>query len=338
MMALVDCALARLIAVGKILAADIFVYARAIEDMINFVLMRSKSESELAAMATSIKLLQNLKTVWDQSERRNLLECRISSDSHGTMKLKGLSYTRGAASVYIEDVSITPGIYAVTGANGSGKSTLFRLLMGCNTNRESVDIHSSIKINEMGAVIMPSSDVVEITQNFYFPLFTAPVDWIYNVDIFENRNNSEREAMAIRLETELKSLKFYPETQDSDSNSSLLSDITSVRDDWFSDLSGGQKSKVELVRKVFLADECPKVLLIDETFAPLDPDSKSFVMQKLKSFCSQSIVLVIYHADVKSSDGGDTIDGGVDECVESSNFFDSNIHVEDGKLSLRNVC
>lgn len=338
MMALVDCALARLIAVGKILAADIFVYARAIEDMINFILMRSKSESELAAMATSVKLLQNLKTVWDQSERRNLLECRISSDSHGTMKLKGLSYTRGAASVYIEDVSITPGIYAVTGANGSGKSTLFRLLMGCNTNRESVDIHSSIKINEMGAVIMPSSDVVEITQNFYFPLFTAPVDWIYNVDIFENKNNAEREAMAIRLEMELKSLKFYPETQDSDSNSSLISDITSVRDDWFSDLSGGQKSKVELVRKVFLADECPKVLLIDETFAPLDPDSKSFVMQKLKSFCSQSIVLVIYHADVKSSDGGDTIDGGADECVESSNFFDSNIHVEDGKLSLRNVC
>ncbi len=123
--------------------------------------------------------------------------------------------------------------------------------MGCNSNKESVDLHSSIVINTPGAISMPSSNVVEITQNFYFPLFTSPFDWIYNVDIFQdNMNESKKAEMIERLKHSLEDLKFYPETNLDNSTSSLVEDITSTRDDWFSDLSGGQKSKVELVRKV----------------------------------------------------------------------------------------
>lgn len=336
MMALVDCALAKLIAVGKIVAADIFVYARAIEDMINFVLMRSRADSELASMETSIKVLRELKDIWDASEDRSLLDCSFD-DTTEELSIKGLTYTRGSASVQIENMSLVPGIYAVTGANGSGKSTLFRLIMGCNSNAESVDLHSSIVLNSPGSVQMPTSNVVEITQNFYFPLFSAPFDWIYGVDIFADvYSEAEKDEMTKKLEQELKSLNFYPETQIDNDTSTLVSDLTSSKDDWFSDLSGGQKSKVELVRKVFLADQCPQVLLIDETFAPLDPESKNLVMQKLKAFCNESIVLVIYHADVKVAEGE-----GSDEniaCVESSNFFSSNIHVEDGSLFVRPVC
>jgi len=339
MMALVDCALAKLIAVGKIFASDIFVYARAIEDMINFVLMRSRSESELASMESSIKVLRELKDIWNASEERSLLDCTISetNGSLNALAIDGLTYTRGSASVKIDDLSINPGIYALTGANGSGKSTLFRLLMGCRSNMESVDLHSSIVLNSKGSVQMPSNDVVEITQNFYFPLFAAPFDWIYNIDIFEGvQDASKKEVMTKKLEHELKSLNFYPETQLEDSESTLVADLLSVKDDWFSDLSGGQKSKVELVRKVFLAERCPRVLLIDETFAPLDPESKNLVMQKLKDFCTESIVLVIYHADVKVAEGEEESEDIA--CVESSNFFGSNIHVENGSLILRPVC
>jgi len=338
MMALVDCTLAKLIAVGKIFAADIFVYARAIEDMINFALMRSRSESELASMESSIKVLRELKDIWDASEQRNLLDCAIDTEgSSSILAIDGLTYTRGSASVKINDLSLNSGIYALTGANGSGKSTLFRLLMGCSSNMESVDLHSSIVLNSKGSVQMPSSDVVEITQNFYFPLFATPFDWIYNIDIFKGMQDpAKKETMTKKLEDELKSLKFYPETQLELSESTLVADLTSEKDDWFSDLSGGQKSKVELVRKVFLSDRCPRVLLIDETFAPLDPESKNLVMQKLKDFCKDSIVIVIYHADVKVAEGEEESEDT--ECVESSNFFDSNIHVENGSLVLRPVC
>ncbi len=88
---------------------------------------------------------------------------------------------------------------------------------------------------------------------------------------------------------------------------------------------------------MFLEERCPNILLIDEAFAPLDPDSKSLIMQKLKGFCRDSIILVIYHADVKKvAEGTQEVDEDV--CVQSSNFFDSNLHVEDGNLFLRSVC
>jgi len=339
MMALVDCALAKLIAVGKIGASDIFVYARAIEDFIGFILMRSRAESELASMTTSIQVLADLKQIWDDSEERHLLKCNIDHNADGKgsegISINGLSYSRGSASVKINDIELSSGIYAVTGANGSGKSTLFRLLTACDTNRKSIDMDNSIVIKSPGTVTMSSQNVVEIAQNFYWPLNTAPADWIYHTNINE-LNLDEKNDKISKLSTELKALKFYPETE---SGSDLATDLITIKDDWFADLSGGQKSKVELVRKVFLEDRCPNILLIDETFAPLDPDSKSLIMQKLKQFCSDSIVLVIYHADVKdvkATPGAEEVE--VDACVQSSNFFDANLHVENGMLKLRSVC
>jgi len=332
MMALVDCALAKLIAVGKIGASDIFVYARAIEDFINFILMRSRAESELASMATSSQILKDLKQIWDDSSDRKLLKCNVDNEGSGIIEIQGLSYSRGSCKVQVDDLKLPTGIYAVTGANGSGKSTLFRVLTACDTNRKSIDMDSSIIIKSPGTVNMSSRNVVEIAQNFYWPLNTAPVDWIYHTNINE-LNSEERERKITKLENELRSLKLYPETQP---GSDLRNDLISVKDDWFADLSGGQKSKVELVRKVFLEEQCPEVLFIDETFAPLDPDSKNLVMQKLKNFCANSILLVIYHADVKVTEGNEEIEE--EKCVQSSNFFDANLHVEDGRLMLRSVC
>lgn len=353
MMAVVDCALAKLILIGKIVSKDIFVYQRAIEDAIDLLLMKSRAESELASMATSVEVLKDLQVTWSKSEQRNLIKCSINdlqdaeSGPQDVLAIKDLAYSRGAAAVQVDNLVIKPGIYAVTGANGSGKSTLFRLIVSCDTNKKNIDLDSSISINRLGSIGMPSSDVVEVSQNFYWPLFTIPVHWIYQNDYTADAtNDAKREEMITRVEKELQALNFYQETQTgnagetldaADSAISLLrSALTEEKEDWFGDLSGGQKSKVELVRKVFLADECPKVLLIDETFAPLDPDSKSLVMRKLKEFCSNSIVLVIYHADVKMDEMGD--EKKEDSCVPSSDFFDHNLHVENGVLSLKPVC
>lgn len=105
---------------------------------------------------------------------------------------------------------------------------------------------SSIVIKAPGVVNMPSSNVVEILQNFYWPLNTAPIDWIYHTKINELSVNEQTQKIS-KLVSELQSLTFYPETQP---GSDLSKDLISTKDDWFSDLSGGQKSKVELVRKV----------------------------------------------------------------------------------------
>ena len=72
---LVDCALAQLIAVGKIVAADIFVFSRAIDDAVDMALMRSRSEAELARMMTQISNLKELSDVWKEAKKSTVLPC-----------------------------------------------------------------------------------------------------------------------------------------------------------------------------------------------------------------------------------------------------------------------
>ena len=98
-------------------------------------------------------------------------------------------------------------------------------------------------------------------------------------------------------------------------------------------------SQVELVRQVFLYETCPDVLLVDETMAPLDPTSKSLVMQELKKFCRESVLIVIYHSDIHlEQDDGPNGQAHAKDCIPSTNFFDYNVHVEHGILHLRDVC
>jgi len=417
---LVDCALAQLIAVGKLLSADIFVFSRAIEDAVDLVLMRSRSEAELARMMTQIDNLKELSQVWGEAHERSLLPCNVAPpevtehavEAHSSLiVLRNLLYSRGTAVVRVDHLELQAGVYAVTGANGSGKSTLFRVLMSCNTNDRPIDLPPSIVLstpfeplieaddierevscedadlqvetasddvsedesvdrkldaNEHHprlSITMPSSHVMEISQTFYWPLYSKPIDWIYQEHISDSLDESELKERSRRVAELLHGLEFTqsllgvdaPEGDDEastdmidstgeavvsaptgDAIAKIMDELVEEKEDWFSDLSGGQRSKVELVRQVLLHDECPHVLLIDETMAPLDPRSKSLVMGQIKSFCAGSVVLVIYHTDVGREH--DDASKGTVECVPSQDFFDGNLHVENQTMQLRPVC
>lgn len=210
------------------------------------------------------------------------------------------------------------------------------------------------------SIVMPSSKVIEISQNFYWPLYTKPIDWIFEDHISKKYSTAQLENVTRTVAEELHSLQFFqqaqaiPDKESEETNKNLIdskdtSDAISAeatikrimlelmeeKEDWFSELSGGQKSKVELVRAVFLRAQCPDVLLIDETMAPLDPASKELVMTKLKLFCNDSIIIVIYHTDVGQ---GKEIEGKTVDCVPSNNFFDKNIHLEKGIVHVRDTC
>jgi ABC-type Mn2+/Zn2+ transport system ATPase subunit len=446
--ALVDCALAHLIALEKITASDIFVFSRAIEDTIDLVLMKSRSEAELARVTTEMDRLQGLADLLHANKAglqrsRYLLPCHlppivseaispaIHHHVHRGIVIRNLHYSRGSASVRADHVEIPPGIYALTGANGSGKSTLFRILMSCSSNEKSVDLPESILLStpaeplvesddffrEMSceadevsvggsdnsadgkvaherqcsaqgecesnavesettpngttrtlststettaeksllpkprlSITMPSSRVVEISQTFYWPLYSKPLDWIFEGEQ-HNFTQSDDETKARLVAEKLQTLEFVQAIKSEDvinSNDStlpttekailkIMQDLQEEKEDWFGELSGGQKSKVELVRKVFLHEACPHVLLIDETMAPLDPSSKNLVMSHLKAFCQGSVVIVIYHTDAgqnKEDENG----LGLVECVPSNSFFDSNIHLEHQMIQLRPIC
>ncbi|KAL3942340.1 MAG: hypothetical protein SGBAC_003439 [Bacillariaceae sp.] len=406
---LIDCALAHLIAVGKLVSADIFVFSRAIEDAVDTVLMKSRSEAELARMMTQIDNLKDIASVWDNAKSRNLINCnlppeRFLSTTDGgdperpMVVIRNLLYSRGTAMVRVDHLELKAGIYALTGGNGSGKSTLFRVIMSCSSNDRGIDLTPSISLStpleplveeddidreqkcesseveseeesievveEPTAVdpaephprlsiTMPSSDVVEISQTFYWPLYTKPIDWIYQEYVTDKNGEAELQSRVRRVAEELDALEFAQAPIETDEKNvtaleestmapsadiigGIMEQLAEVKEDWFNDLSGGQRSKVELVRKVFLQEQCPGVLLVDETMAPLDPKSKSLVMAKIKAFCAGSVVLVIYHTDVgreADGEGGEAV-----ECVPSNDFFDGNLHVENQILHLKPVC
>lgn len=201
------------------------------------------------------------------------------------------------------------------------------------------------------SITMPSSHVVEISQSFYWPLYTKPIDWIFEEHMTEKCDEAELKNRLRRTAEELQSMSFFQskamvaedasldeqsEAMEENGIETVIRELQEEKEDWFNDLSGGQKSKVELVRKVFLEEKCPNVVLIDETLAPLDPTSKSLVMAKLKEFCKGSIIIVIYHADI--GHGQETDEGEKVECVPSSNFFDHNLHLENQNIKVRPVC
>lgn len=145
----------------------------------------------------------------------------------------------------------------------------------------SVDVMGSEEI-PVTSIVMPSSKIVEISQTFYWPLYSKPIDWIYQQHITSDMNETERDKCVVKVAQELQLLSFAqsqdsakPSESNNDGTSSirnitrsndavvqrLMIELQEEKEDWFSELSGGQKSKVELVRKLFLSDECPSVIL-----------------------------------------------------------------------------
>jgi hypothetical protein len=96
-------------------------------------------------------------------------------------------------------------------------------------------------------IILPSADVVEVSQNFYWPLHTKPVDWIYQ-ELVSEMSEPKRSELVLRVEHELSLLEFKRDTTSDRIN--LSRELLEEKEDWFNELSGGQKCKVELVRKV----------------------------------------------------------------------------------------
>lgn len=303
---------ASLLALDKIDVSEITVYSRVIEDAIDLILMRSRNEAQLVQMGVEISKLEALRDLIE-GRSENHLPCAVGDE----FRLQNLTYSRNKVQAHFKQVQLpSKGIFAITGANGSGKSTLLQILMSCSTNEQKIGLHSSITVDisanaPLTSIVLPSSDVQEILQNIYWPIHMTPASWFILDDDFSV------EAVVSLLEN----LRFH---QDEDHD--LLKEITDEKKDWFGELSGGQKIKAELVRKLFLPKHCPKVLLLDETLAPLDPVSKSLVMEKIKQVCKSSLVLIIYHTDA------------VSKCIAAGEFFDGNIHLENGRGHVRELC
>lgn len=317
-----ECALSFLLEIGHITNVDIWVYQRAIEDAIDTLLTRSRAQAELATMAMHLERLEGLSSSIDSIRDRGRAQCEVDSVEK-RLWLTEVQYSRGSSlRISIPELSLSSGrAYAVTGANGCGKSTIFGILSSCG--RRSTTLPIATELEPGGRIVLPSDDVVEITQQLYCPLFTRPIAWLLQLPEVELPSEEVLAPHFERVRRLSLELRFHGGNA---SEGLSQSELYEEKEDWCSELSGGQRVKVELMRKVFLKSECPGVLLLDEAFAPLDPDSKASVQLHIKEACASSLVLAIMHTDAGES------------CVRGGGFFDGNLHFENNTAQLVDTC
>jgi branched-chain amino acid transport system ATP-binding protein len=174
---------------------------------------------------------------------------------------------RFAGRIALESVSIDVARGSMTGVigpNGSGKSTLFNIIAG--TLRP-----------DIGRVIVGGRDITRaspaeicghgVARTFQISRLFAEMTVLENL-VAVARGRDDRAAIELAMEL----LEFL--------------EITGIVNKWTSELSYGQRKLVEIARALMLQ---PKILLLDEPFAGINPRLQNRIVEHLHALCAKGI-------------------------------------------------
>jgi len=169
----------------------------------------------------------------------------------------------------VDDVSFSalPGqVTGYLGPNGSGKSTLFNIIAG--TLRP-----------DAGRVLVDGNDIASasaaqicgfgVARTFQISRLFAEMTVLENL-VAVARGRDDRAAISLALEL----LKFL--------------EITDIADRWGAELSYGQRKLVEIARALMLQ---PKIMLLDEPFAGINPRLQNRIVEHLRTLCAKAITV-----------------------------------------------
>ena len=133
----IEVAIAALLEAGHIGLADVWLYARVIEDAVDMLLMRSRAEAQLAMLVSDSRRLVALDERIKEAQGAPKVSCHLDEgageDTGTSTSLRvNCNYSRGSARVQVSNLSLPPATYALAGPNGSGKSTLLSVLTACS--------------------------------------------------------------------------------------------------------------------------------------------------------------------------------------------------------------
>ena len=221
------------------------------------------------------------------------LELKNISKSYGkTMALKCFSK------------EFVPGIYALLGPNGSGKTTLMNI------------IATNLRPNN-GEILFNGENVTKLGVNYreiigylpqspgLYPNFTA-MDFLLYISALKGLNGNYAKEKIIEMLGAVE-----------------MEDYADVK---IKNMSGGMKQRVALASAVIGE---PKILILDEPTAGLDPKQRIIVKNLVASFAVESIVIIATHVvsdveliakDVLMLKNGEIVlSGSPDSLIESMN-------------------
>lgn len=160
------------------------------------------------------------------------------------------------------DMNLKPGIYGLLGANGSGKSTLLNI------------ISQNLKADSGTVELEPAKDILEVLgfmpqQQALYRDMSARA-FLHYMAKLKKVNNAQ-----VQVEDLLEAVN--------------LADIAHKKMKGF---SGGMKQRV-LLAQALLGD--PKVLLLDEPTAGLDPVERIRIRNLISSFSTNKIIILATH-------------------------------------------
>ena len=176
--------------------------------------------------------------------------------------------------------TFTPGIYGILGANGAGKSTLMNL------------ISDNVKRNE-GQILWDGTDILKLGKRFRGMLGYMPQQ--------QGMYNDFSARAFLRYMAQIKEIPM----KQADEQIEQLLDLVNLREDAHKSLSGfsgGMRQRV-LLAQALLGD--PKILILDEPTAGLDPRERLRLRQYISDLSQDRIVFLTTHivSDIESIAG-----------------------------------
>lgn len=174
-------------------------------------------------------------------------------------------------------ITFEPGIYGILGANGAGKSTLMNLITD-NIKRDG------------GSIAFDGKDILEMGKNFRKVLGYMP----QQQGIYERMTAISFISYMARLKG-LKGTEMHVQVEEV----LKLCNLWDVKNKAVGQFSGGMKQRV-LLAQALLGE--PKVLILDEPTAGLDPKERVRIRTFIQELAKDRIVLLATHivSDIES--------------------------------------
>lgn len=190
------------------------------------------------------------------------------------MKIEFRKVTKsyGKDIVALDEFSATlyPGIYGLLGANGAGKTTLIRILVGLLPSTSGTILVDDVPISKAGSNYLSKLGYLPQYPRFYRDFTIA--DFLRYICALKNIEPDEGKR---RIQELLEAVN--------------LQDVSKKR---IGELSGGMCQRVGIVQAL-LGD--PKVLVLDEPTAGLDPQERIHFRNLIAQFSENRIVLLATH-------------------------------------------